>query len=356
MKRLKFCAICLLIMALALPTGALATEPEPSESGNIEIPVRYMDTLPGNWSPLSELTPEKEFLLNLTAEPLFRVLADGSLTSSLAAAPVDVTAEYAGVPAYGIPEDALRGYAFRIDLNENACWEDGTSITADDYLFSMEQYWNSGKSYVNLANADAIRSGEAPLTETVVSLEDAGFSSLAEAQNAGYTDFFLDVSHFWGLDAGWKSIEDRTRLRDYAMPSGLNEVFVTPAYLYKTYLADGQKYDYWQGEFIGICTEAGEPLTYEALGLLKTGDHQITLILAEPTTATALALDLADFRLVRQSLWGDTYGTSASRYSSYGPYRIESADTELIVLVENENWYGGKDPEAPALIRCKGMA
>lgn len=355
MKKLRICISLLALLALLLPMSVRATETTTTESGDIEIPVQYMEILPGNWSPLSDLTPEKEFLLDLTTEPLYRLSADGQIGPAFASYPVDVTGEYAGDSAYGVPAEAVRGYAFRIDLNENACWEDGTPITADDFLFTMEQLWKTGKNYDNLANAEAIRSGTASETGDVISLEEAGFSSVTEAQNAGYTDFFLDTTHFWGLDAGWQPVSSRTRLQDYAIPSGLLEYFVSPAYLYSTYLADGKEFDHWQGEFIGIHTETTEPLTYEDLGFLKTGEHQLTLVLTQPTTATALALELADFHLVRQSIWSNAYGTSAADYSAYGPYRVESASTELITLVRNENWYGQTDPQAPALIRCRPL-
>ena len=52
-------------------------------------------------------------------------------------------------------------------------------------------------------------------------------------------DFYLDTEGFWGLGGGWKPISDRIRLRDFAMPGGLDEYFVSPAYLYRYYLMDG---------------------------------------------------------------------------------------------------------------------
>ena len=54
--------------------------------------------------------------------------------------PVDVTEQVkAEHPEFNIPESATAGYAYTIDLNKNACWEDGTPITADDYVESMKR-------------------------------------------------------------------------------------------------------------------------------------------------------------------------------------------------------------------------
>ena len=54
--------------------------------------------------------------------------------------PVDVTEQIkASHPQFQIPESATSGYAYTIDLNQNACWEDGTPINADTYVYSMKQ-------------------------------------------------------------------------------------------------------------------------------------------------------------------------------------------------------------------------
>lgn len=345
MAKLKKAVIGLILMGLLFPFAAGATEPEDCSGNIIEVPVYDMDILPGTWNPLSDMTPEKEFLLEMTSDRLYR-LEDGVLTPSMAAAmPRDVTADYAGT--FGIPADAVRGYAFSVDLNEKACWEDGAAITSGDWLFTIEAYRSSEKFYVNLA-ADEVK----PDIGTVVSLADAGFATVAEAREAGHVDFYLDITRFWGLEGGWKSVEDRTRYRDYAIPSGMDEFYVTPAYLYGRYLAEGAVYERWQPDMIGISTATA---TEQKSGIFATGDHQITLILSRPTTATALALELMQLRPIRESLWSAEYATSPADYSACGPYRVETVEQGLIVLVRNGNWYGAVDALAPEVIRCKTL-
>ena len=77
-----------------------------------------------------------EFVLNDTR--------DGTdIVCELAAAfPVDVTEAYAGAAPYGVPDTAREGYAWKIDLNPAACWEDGEPITADTWLYSLRELLN----------------------------------------------------------------------------------------------------------------------------------------------------------------------------------------------------------------------
>src|SRR5699024_6331088 len=57
-----------------------------------------------------------------------------------ASMPVDVTEEVkAEHPEFNIPESATSGYAYTIDLNPDAVWEDGTPINADSYVYSMKR-------------------------------------------------------------------------------------------------------------------------------------------------------------------------------------------------------------------------
>lgn len=314
--------------------------------------VRYMDTLPGCWSPLSEQTPEKEFILALTTDRLYRV-EDGEVVPGLAAdMPLDVTADYAGNETYGVPAGAARGYAFQIELEPNTYWQDGTTIKSGDLCFALEQMLeNGGGNWI--ANAEGYLSGREREAETVISLKGAGFDSVAAAKEAGFTRFYVDMEGYWGLDAGWTSVTDRTRVRDYAMPEGLEELYVSGAYLYQRYLAEGADYAYQQAEFIGVSQTPDDKLTLEDVGIVNTGTWQVTIITEEPTTATALAVKLGDLILLRQDLFDDSYGTSAETYSSYGPYKLVSAGTQQIVLERNGYWQGDTSGYEADVIICR---
>ena len=324
--------ICIFLMALLLAQPVFAETEGPTAPPEPDI--------------VTAVYPLREIPDGLTTAPLYTMADDGSWTPVLARAlPEDVTQEYAGT--YGIPDDAQRFYAFRILLNGDACWEDGVLITADDYISSIRRLFQSEETagdWTFLANAEAIRAGKAQPGSQITSLRDAGYSGVSEAWSAGYRDFYVDTDGFWGLDGGWMSVSDRTRLRDFAMPGGLDECFVSPAYLYSNYLMDDAQSSYYQSEFIGICRTPGQVPNIHDLGLLKADHDAIILILEDPSTASMLMQQLESLRLFREG--------SAS-FFSYGPYRVVSENDTAIVLESNPNWWGPSDPRDYDRILCQ---
>lgn len=325
----------LLVLATALSGCAMfaePTEPAPTEPLPV-IAAHEVESLQDN-----------ELIESYLTGSLYELSSDGSETiPDLAASlPADVTAEYAG--QFGLPAEAVRGYAFRIDLNTAPCWEDGIPITADDYvetLTALLQNEEHAADFSVIANADAYRSGTMLPGENVVSLADSGIESVAEAENLGISHFYVDVGTFWGLDAEWLPLDDTTRLKDYAMPAGLDEQYVSAAWLYREYLADGAAYDYLQSEFVGIPAEMGDEISLEDVGILKTGEHQITFILNTPSTAEYLAVALMELTLSnRENL-------------SYGPYCLASQDASLVELERNENWWGETAEYTADIIRFR---
>lgn len=343
-----------LVLALAL-SGCMAVSAAEPGAPEKATAVYYMDALPGNWSVESAQTPEKEYLRSLTTTALYTSV-DGELVPGLAAElPVDVTAEYAGKEIYGIPAGAERGYAFRITLRRDVFWEDGAAVDADDVLFSVRTLMQSkscAQDYRWIANAAGYAEGLERPAEQVVSLNEAGFSTVSEAEAAGYTRFYLDVARFWGLDTGWTSIGDRQRILDHAMTPGLDEMYITPAYLYEQYLAEGTSLAYLQGRFLGITGDRDNILTMEDVGILKTGEYELVVIAGEPVTARTAAARLGQLCLLRQTLYGDRYGTAPEYYSSCGPYRITDAGADEILLERNEYWRGDISAWPADVIRC----
>ena len=333
------------LLAAVLLLAALFFAASVSASEAMVTAVQEMDTIPTGWNPLESETAEQEFLRDLTGGGMFRISHDGKMISSeLASMPEDVTAEYAGT--YGVPEGAVRGYAYRISLNDSACWDDGAPITADDWVLSGRKMLEGGnETLLILANAQAYRRGETH-NPGIISLADAGYSSMAAAQEAGITEFYVDVEHYWGLGEGWRSVKDITRLEDPAMTRGYPEMYVSAAWLYDRYLADEQPHAYFQGEFLGIAGKE-TPVTLEDVGLLKTGDYELVLILEEPETVSSLSAKLCDFYLIRE---GCSY-RSAAGSASYGPYRVAEVTSTGIRLERNPNWWGESGQHEQILCR-----
>ncbi len=329
MMRKILALLCLCVTILGLPVSA--TEPAPTEQATLPpliVGVRPPEQIPENWA-------DQEAILSLTSQPLYRLNAEGTVESVCAAElPVDVTAEFAG--SYGIPADAVRGYAFAIELREGAFWEDGNALTPEDWLYTIEKQMERNVLPLEIASYEAYLRGDTGPAEQIVPLMDAGFNTVAEAEEAGIRDFYVDTALFWGLDTGWRRSTDRTPLFDEAMPSGCEEMYVTPAYLYRDYLMGNLSM--FQRDCVGIPVENGPALTRADVGLFLREDRLI-LILQEQNTQSHVALALCGLYPVPKNADMDSWGTAAN-YRSCGQYRIDSVTDSEILLSPNPHWTG----------------
>lgn len=325
-KMNKLLALALSLLLLAMPAAATEEVALPP----IYVAVAKLPGIPENLDPLGEESPGKQELLELISEPLFRLEAGTPMPAQAAELPVDVTAEFAG--QYSIPANARRGYAFAITLREGAAWESGEPVTVADWYFVMEKLLERDAFPLELANYQAYLWGDTLPAEKIISLMDAGFSSAMEAEAAGYSDFYVETETFWGLDGtGWYRITDKTRLFDSSIPSGCEEMYVTPAYLYRRYLADGPL-AIFQAEFVGIPAEPGKQLTWDQVGLVADEDR-LVLILQEPSTPEFVAWKLTGLYPVEAQSYDGTAAVPAC-----GRYRVAEATETEILLEPNPAW------------------
>ncbi|MBQ7359645.1 MAG: hypothetical protein IJY10_06560 [Lachnospiraceae bacterium] len=304
-----------------------------------------------------------------------------------ASLPVDVTEQVkAEHPEFNIPESATAGYAYTIDLNPNATWEDGTKITADDYVYSMQQlldpkkinyraadyyssdfiiagaegYANSGTTIMKVNSSDG-ETGTYEIADLVLG-EDGIFYTPegykvvialndAYERNAGYTWDEL-------CQMGYVQTEVNDALKA-ADADGDGYVEATQAMLDEVYKFIGS--DNWGNEAqeylrCYISYEFSYPeVDFSTVGLYKSGDYQITLVLAKALSGFNLNYSLTSNWLVHKDLYescqkwdGDaystTYNTSVETTKSYGPYKLVSYQQDKALRLErNENWYGYTD-------------
>ncbi len=116
----------------------------------------YISSTAGlKWSPLTWETTDDSYILEYTSMGFYRFALNSTrdgwtIVDEMArGAPQDVTAQYVG--RYGI-ESGERARAWRITLNPDACWADGTPINADTYLYSYKELLN-GKMMNRRADA-----------------------------------------------------------------------------------------------------------------------------------------------------------------------------------------------------------
>ena len=353
MKMMKKNVALLCLLALVLPAAAAEPTAENTGSATLEplvVGVRTLENLPESWSPLAQGDPSRNAILELTSESLYRMQDGAVITAQADQLPQDVTAEFAG--RYNIPAHAARGYAFAITIRDNTRWEDGSKLTLNDWVYTIEKQFEAGVFPLEIANYRAYLRGDTAPAEEIVSLMDAGYASIEEAEKAGITDFYIDTTNFWGLDTGWRRSTERVKLFDGAMPSGCEEMYVTAAYLYREYLGKTGIQTMFQSEFVGIPLQAGAKMTMNDVGLF-VDNGRLVLVLQDQTTPTHLAMMLTDVYPVPQGARVTDYGTAAN-YRSCGPYRVESVTADQILLTPNPNWTGAA--AAFEQIACRGAS
>ncbi len=274
------CALC-----AGLLTGCMGQGKTPNSDGTESYTYNdYVSTMATNWNPHTYETATDSYPadyirmglygfayndeVHLTAgkEPysFYRIIPEMA-----ASEPVDVTEKVkAEHPEFGIPESATAGFAYTIDLNPKARWEDGTPINADTYVYSMKRLL-------------------AP-----------------ELLNYRASDYYAGNFSIAGAE------------------------------------------EYAKGEY-------GDD--FSKVGLYKSGEYQITLVLDKSLGGFSLLYNLTSNFIVYEDLyekclkkegnaWFSTYNTSADTTMSYGPYKLVSYQKDKSMRFErNPEWYGYSD-------------
>lgn len=343
-----------------------------------------VSTMATNWNPHTYQTTDDAYPAEFLRSGLYSFLFNDELHAKegkdpysgyvivpemAASEPVDVTETVkAEHPEFGIPESATKGYAYTIDLNPNACWEDGTPINADTYVYSMQKLLDP--KLINYRATDYYAGDFCIAGAEAFNLQGSfnwtNFTPLgmsAEeyiAQGGDMSKVVLDMS-FWGISSadnkGFDYITDDRMIRDNSIPEGEPEDYVSAKYLYDTYLAPGMPYAAYAASYLGTAdkVEFGAVDYDGTVGLYKSGDYQITLVLAKSLTGFNLLYNLSGNWIVKEDLyeanlketngvWSSTYNTSVETTSSYGPYKLTDYQTDKHMRFErNENWWGYTD-------------
>jgi len=298
--------------------------------------------------------------------------------------PVDVTADYAGNETFSVPADVTEGYAFKIALNPNATWEDGTPINADTYVYSYRELINpkmknfrassiySGS--FEIANAEEYAKQNQEIYTSIydgsgyrdIADEDMVFSLTKEVAffgnntaksyyTSGSADKFLDAD---GADLYEKYSENKyNKLTEEAKADLLT--------ISKAFGDENEEaYKEFCFSFDGVSPE----VDWSNVGVVKTGDYEITFVLEKPITVFNLNYSLTSNYIVKEDIYeankaetGDLtktkYGTSVENYSSYGPYKLTTYQVDKnIEMVKNDAWYGYTDGKHVGQYQTTGLS
>jgi oligopeptide transport system substrate-binding protein len=304
--------------------------------------------------------------------------------------PVDVTSEYVG--SYGI-EEGDTAKAWKITLNPDACWEDGTPINADSYIYSYQQLLDP---IMLNRRADSLYAGDFQIygAKNYVYQGKTSFNALGEtvedylANGGDESQLYVDVTSFWNVTAEdgsqYVSITDETPIRDEAVEDeNADEAYVSGKYLYETYLAPGCDYADNAADYVGTMQAYEADYSFDNVGIFKTGDYEIVFVTTSPVASPDyyVPYNLSSTYLVYEDLWescktyfnsnGDqvdadsddiasittNYGTSAETTMSFGPYRLDYFELDKqITFTRNDNWFGYKDGKHTGMYQADNIS
>ena len=416
MKRLLTCLlIALLVVCMVLPLASCGNKNPDEKPGESSTPTTdgpkdpatytYNDsvsTLATNWNPHTYEVSDDSYPISFIATGLYDFFFNDTLKpidgkdpfegfvivpEMAAAEPVDVTEAVKAMDnnKYGIPADATSGYAYKIALNPNAVWQDGTPINADTYVYSMKQLldpvmrnyrsidYTSDSTSLVVANGKAYlyqgstEWADAKAAYTVADLVKGADGKYTTADGApmgiaidaplswlggktlkyyveGYGDAYFNLTN-WETILGMVDANGGIPLTDENIALVASVIATeawgeTEAHIVN-YFATGV---YWEDNY-----------DFSNVGLFKSGDYEITLVLGKSLKGFQLLYNLTSNWIVYEPYYeankkevGSTvvssYNTSVESTMSYGPYKMTfyQADSE-IRFEKNEKWYGWTD-------------
>ena len=419
MKHRKLMAILAVVLVLVLAVGVFAAcnpteDPTPTPGGDDPVtpdpPVDetpktytlndYMGAGPTNWNPHTWETNADNYFAGYTemglVEPtLVKETGSYTWTFEMATGVEDVTAEYAADATlrekWGVAEDATANKVYRISLNEDAKWADGTPINADTYIYSMEQLLNpkmqnyrantyySGSSA--LKNAALYFASESPVYDKAVNEGEEGngpyYIHLDKVAydvwtSNGYSLNYLASEYGYGDDAALSALADFANSYGYielneetwplakaAVKGFFFAFYKTEAEMITDGLCDanGVVVDDYVLYYFGFYNTGTftEPYDFANVGIVKVDDYTFDYVLEDSETMFYFLTSLTSNWIVYEELYeagktqaGDLtatdYGTSVDTYMSYGPYKLVSYEKDKQIKMDrNENWYGWTD-------------
>ena len=302
-------------------------------------------------------------------------IVDGAYTVNYSAATKleDVTSTVDAKWGYTAKQKEEGGYAWKITLRDDLKWDDGTPITAADFVYSMQAQLDPdfmnyrGNTYYDTLRIKNSRGYFFQNQEgTYESVLSQGFETNEAALAAGKT-LYVDIHSLWGA-AGytaadgsvapqWVTITDETV---YASADGSDAI--SGAALWGGYSSIlGPTGDYASAVAIYV-ENPTRNVAWEDVGIYAEGnaivvclDKAYSLLNDDGSLALWAAYYMSSLPLVHKAkyeaaiiapeegstLYTSKYNSDFDTTASWGPYKLAEFEAgSHYVLVKNENWYG----------------
>ena len=359
--------------------------------------------MPSNWNELTYTDNNDTQILSYLTSNFFeydysfeggKFNADGSINAegiiegaysvnySAATKLEDVTSSVDAKWGYTDKQKAEGGYAWKITLRDDLKWDDGTAITAADFVYSMKAMldptfmnYRANTYYDTLMiknSKNYFYQNQEGVYNPVKSL---GYASNAAAREAGKTLYVKPSELFSGIDTfvdanGVPMPEWITGDTVYADPSSwakgpeaAAEEGLTAAWIFGTYEAAyldvGCSYETAVAIFV---VNEVRHVDWEDVGIYSEGnsiilclDKAYSLLKEDGSLALWAAYYMSSLPLVHEAkyednkhepaagatLWTSTYNSSLDSSASWGPYMLTVfEDGSHYKLEKNPNWYG----------------
>ena len=376
-------AICMMTCVLAVIAAC-----KPKSDGDGYTYRYYTSSLGNNWNPHSWETNADDSILEQTTIGFVDIIYDGEgaykWQYEMATAIEDITASASAADKtkWGIGADET-GRMWKIGLNPNAKWENGEKITADDYVWSMQQqlspelsnyransyysndtaivgakaYYNQGKTVWKDTEGDLFELEDlVPGADGSITFENKRLAvslnaSLAYLGGYSLNDYIEAYPAYFDADV----IEELKALADRE-----NYILLTKESLdlfVELITSEGWEDDEsYAVAYIFIEDGTYAAAAWETVGLYKVDDYTIVYVTEEPVSRFDFLISCAGASwLVHKATYEASivtasgiktskYGTSKDTYFSYGPYKLDSYEPDKqIVYTQNENWYGWEE-------------
>ena len=373
----KLLALVLALCMAAGITAAFAEESAPTYTYRTAVA-----EFPTNWSPFQNQTNTDSSLLDWLQSGFyefdFNEDKDGYVLKPLVVEdfPTDVSADYVG-EEWGIAEGET-ARAWKFVLRDGLAWEDGTPITAPDFVTSAQLLLDPKAQN---HRADGFYSGnlvvansEAYLKQGLTEPTKFGKVKASEglADTAAMIEAFKDEKGWinWNYSFG-DTYDFEAKAWTGAAEDAIVETPLTVGELYEFYTTgEGAAYATWATPenmiewsddelYMGYQAYA-DGFPFEKVGIKALNDKELVLILAKPLEGFYLYYGIPTW-LVNEKLYNEcasekdgvytnSYGTSLETTISWGPYKLGTFQSDKVYdLVRNENWFGYKMPEFEGL-------
>jgi len=335
----------------------------------------YVSASPNNWNVHAWVTNGDQYIHSYAEMGLVDVAmkSEGEYewVYEMATNIEDITASAtdAEKAKWNITEGQTSGRMFKISLNPNAKWANGTPINADTYVYSTQQLLSSE---MKNTRADLYWSGENAIFngEQWFRQDEIGAKSFAklgklnmtttEAIAAGY-DLYVDIWGFWSIKTEdgsmYSGITDETLIRDPSVPEGEAGDWISSKEIYDAYFAPGCAYESYAADYVYYVEGTIEKIDWEDVGFYKVDDYTVVYVTANVQSMFNFLISAGSNWIVYEDLYEQyketnettgltitKYGTSLDSYMSYGPYKLASFERDKqFTFVKNENWYGWTD-------------